>query len=327
MERRPFGKTGLLVSERSFGGWAIGGEAYGRLDDGVAERALARAEELGCNFVDVAAVYGDAENVLGRFLEGRRDKWIVATKFSEQPEGIVATVEQHLKRLRVEHIDFYQIHWAPSRDEEHLYAALETLKRGGKIRFAGVSLRNAADVARVLEHRVVDGVQMPVSLLDPAPLTSVRDALRARGTAVIARSPLRSGFLSGRYAGKARFEDPNDRRSKWSAAEIDKEVRQAAAFAFLATGSRSLREAAIAYPLSFPEVATVIVGCKSVAQAEENFASAAVTLSPSDLERIATTQRNLGLGRRSGGVELLRRAARRARSLVGRLRRRFSASR
>jgi len=98
MPCRRFGNTGLQVSELGFGAWAIGGKSYGAVDRQESLRALARAEELGCNLVDTAMVYGQSELVLGEFLRGRRERWIVATKYSFQPEGMTATLERQLTR-------------------------------------------------------------------------------------------------------------------------------------------------------------------------------------------------------------------------------------
>jgi hypothetical protein len=92
MPYRHFGATGLKVSELGFGAWAIGGKAYGAVDRQDSLKALARAEELGCNLVDTAMVYGDSELVLGEFLRGRRSRWVVATKYSFQPGGMTATL-------------------------------------------------------------------------------------------------------------------------------------------------------------------------------------------------------------------------------------------
>src|SRR5512145_355790 len=119
MRHRPFGRTGLQVSEAGFGAWAIGGRSYGAVDRAEALRALAVAEELGCNLVDTAAVYGDSEEIFGKFLSGRRQRWIVATKYSGQEAGLVPTAEAQLRRLGLETIDLYQLHWVP-RDRERL---------------------------------------------------------------------------------------------------------------------------------------------------------------------------------------------------------------
>ena len=90
MEFRNFGKTGMQVSAVGFGAWAIGGNSFGMVDRQESLRALARAEELGCNFVDTAEVYGNSEAILGEFLVGRRDRWRVATKYSGQTGGLLA---------------------------------------------------------------------------------------------------------------------------------------------------------------------------------------------------------------------------------------------
>src|SRR5437868_11127627 len=113
MQFRPFGGTGLKVSEVGFGSWGIGGEGYGAVARQESLNALARAEELGCNFVDTAMVYGDSEPLLGEFLQGRRSRWIVATKFSGQSEGMTATLEKQLQRLQTDAVDLYQLHWVP----------------------------------------------------------------------------------------------------------------------------------------------------------------------------------------------------------------------
>src|SRR6476659_8917930 len=100
MRFRDFGKTGMRVSEVGFGAWGIGGD-FGRIDKRDALAALVRAEELGCNFVDTAAVYGDSEDILGEFLPSRRDRWFVATKYSGQAGGLQALAERQLKKMQI----------------------------------------------------------------------------------------------------------------------------------------------------------------------------------------------------------------------------------
>ena len=131
----------MQVSEVGFGAWAIGGKSYGKVDKQESLNALAKAEELGCNFVDTAMVYGDSEIVLGEFLKGRRDKWLIATKFSGSSEkSLLETANEQLKRLKTDYIDFYQIHWAPRGAQNYLYDELYKLKEQGKTRYIGVSL-------------------------------------------------------------------------------------------------------------------------------------------------------------------------------------------
>jgi len=296
MPYRRFGKTGLLVSEIGFGGWPIGGQSYGAVEHAESLRALARAEELGCNIVDTAMVYGDSEQVLGEFLKGRRDKWIVATKFSGQPEGMRATLERQLRRLGTEAVDFYQIHWAPERGGEGLYEELYELKQAGKARFVGVSVNSPGNIDYVIDHTHIDGVQLAFSLLDPVPFLPRMRRLHESGLAVIARSSLREGFLTGKYRRDVTFKDTNDQRSKWSQAQIAAVVDQVEQFRFLEAEAGSLLAAAVRYPLSYPEVSTVLLGTKSVAYANSNFGRLpGGRLSRASLERIARLQLDIGL--------------------------------
>ena len=296
---RPFGKTGLQVSEVGFGAWGIGGQSYGGVERGESLRALARAEELGCNFVDTAAVYGVSEAVLGEFLASRRSRWIVATKYSGQAEGMTATIEQQLRRLRTDVIDFYQLHWMPRGKDEVLLKQLEQAKAAGKIRFAGVSLYSAKDIDDALENPLLDGFQVAFSLLDPDPFMARLETIRRHGKAVIVRSALREGFLTGKFRRDATFPDPNDQRHKLTRQQIEQTVDRVEQFRFLEAEAGSMVAAAARYPLSFPEVSTVILGTKSVAQAESNFGEVpGGTLTNDSLRRIESLQVELGLGDR-----------------------------
>lgn len=296
MKYRQFGKTGLNISEFGFGAWAIGGNGYGQVDKSNSLRALAFAEECGCNFVDTAEVYGDSESVIGEFLSGRRDKWILASKYSGQAEGLTATVEKQLIRLGVETIDFYQVHWVPRGKDEYLYQELESLKQAGKIRFSGVSLKTASDIRFVSEYTSIDGIQVCISLLDPEPFISCRQIIREKELGVLARSSLKYGFLTGKYNVDSRFEDPSDQRSRFSQGKIGEIVRQVEKFRFLENGSMSLREAAFSYVLSFSEVSCLLVGTKDEVQSKMNFGGLSrVFFDSTDLDSIFKIQKKLKL--------------------------------
>lgn len=298
MPYRRFGKTDLMVSEVGFGGWPIGGDSYGAVERSQALEALARAEELGCNFVDTALVYGDSEVLLGEFLRGRRSKWIVATKFSGQPDGMTRTLEQQLRRLGTDAVDLYQLHWVARDDSADLYAELAKLKSAGKARYIGVSLYSAADIDYALE-RHLDAIQIAFSLLDPLPYLARRDRLLAAGPGVIVRSSLKEGFLAGKFQRDAKFTAAGDQRGKWSAQQIAATVDQVERFRFLEQEAGSMVSAAVRYPLSYPEVSVVILGTKSAGYADANFGQAPGTLPAAALRRVAATQSELGLfGRR-----------------------------
>lgn len=296
MQYRNFGSTDMKVSEIGFGSWAIGGNAYGSVARPQSLDALARAEELGCNFVDTAMVYGDAEEILGEFLASRRSKWLLASKYSGQKAGLQATLESQLRRLRTEAIDFYQIHWAPGRDEQALYEAMYRAKKAGKVRAIGVSLKSEQDIDFVLDHTQIDGFQLKFSLLDPYPFLARIARFRARRPAIVVRSSLREGFLTGKFNARTTFIDPNDQRSKLSPRNVADLVAAAEHFRFLESVAGSMACGAARYPLSFPEVSTVILGTKSANQAIDNFGAVpGATLPVEVLERIYREQKALGL--------------------------------
>jgi aryl-alcohol dehydrogenase-like predicted oxidoreductase len=299
MRLRDFGRTGLKVSEVGFGSWGIGG-SYGATEKALSLNALARAEELGCNFVDSAEVYGDAEATLGEFLHDRRSKWIVATKYSGQKAGLTATLERQLKRLQTETIDLYQLHWVPRGADAAVFDELAKIKQAGKARFVGVSLYSAEDIDFVLDMPHVDAFQVAMSLLDPDPFMERLRAIHEGGKAVIVRSALREGFLTGKFKRDAKFPDPADQRHALTPAQIAELVDQAERFRFLEKEAGSMVSAAARYPLSFAEVSTVILGTKSPKQADSNFGEVpGGTLSRPTLDAIRDVQVDLGVGSRA----------------------------
>jgi len=313
MRYRDFGSTGMKVSEVGFGSWAIGGQAYGHVDRAKSLDSLARAEELGCNFVDTAMVYGDAEEILGEFLAMRRGKWLIATKYSGQKPGLGATLDAQLRRLRTDTIDFYQIHWAPGRDEQALYEDLYRAKKAGKVRAIGVSLKSEQDIDYVLDHSQIDGFQLKFSLLDPYPFLARLTRIREFQPAIVVRSSLREGFLTGKFDANSTFTDPSDQRSKLTRTEIRELVVAAERFRFLEGVAGSMATGAARYPLSFPEVSTVILGTKSVAQAQANFGAVPGPALPGEtMRRIYLEQQALGLhSRRRMLLDWVRRGLRR----------------
>jgi myo-inositol catabolism protein IolS len=307
MPYRRFGKTGLKVSEVGFGAWAIGGAAYGAVDRQETLRALARAEELGCNLVDTAMVYGDSELVLGEFLRGRRSRWLIATKYSFQPQGLTKTLETQLDRLGTDVIDFYQLHGVPH--DLGVFLELYRLKKQGKVRCIGVSVYTPQDIDLVLERAQVDGLQLPFSLLDPDPFLQRAARLRDSGVAVLIRSSLKEGFLAGKFRRDATFPDPHDQRHAWTPEQIATTVDHVERFRFLESDAGSLVRAAVAYPLSYPEVSTVLLGVKNAAQAQTDFGQIpGARLTTASLQRIAALQDELDAGGRRTARALLHRA-------------------
>ena len=300
MRYREFGSTGMRVSEIGFGGWGIGGRSYGSVARADALRALARAEELGCNFVDTARVYGDSESILGEFLTTRRGKWLVATKYSGQPEGLRRIAEDQLRALRTDVIDLYQLHWVPRRRDIRWYAELRRLKVAGLARSIGVSLYTVNDIDFVLDRLELDAIQVSCNLLEPQPLVPRLAKIHSARIGVIVRSSLKSGFLTGKFRRDAAFDGTADLRGQMNAAEIARLIDAVEGFRFLEKDAGSLLVAAARYPLSFPEVSTVILGTKNGEQADTNFGVVPGGVLSTDTRRqIRARQRELGLLRRS----------------------------
>jgi aryl-alcohol dehydrogenase-like predicted oxidoreductase len=164
------------------------------------------------------------------------------------------------------------------------------------VRFIGVSLYSAAEIDDVLARDVVDGVQVCFGLLDPFPLLQRLAAVRTFRAGIIARSVLKHGFLSGKYAATSRFTDRNDQRSHWDQGQIQATAHAADRMRFLETDSRSLLAAAVRYPLAFPEVSTVVLSTKTREQATNNFLHCQNgDLTAGELARVRDVQASLGL--------------------------------
>ena len=229
MNRRPLGSTGIEVGEVGLGCWQLDNPAWGGPG---ADEALAIVDEalrLGVNLLDTAPGYGSgrSEELVGRALEGRRDQVVIVTKFGHTAAGetdfsaarVEPALAESLERLRTDHVDVFLLHNPPPelRDgSADVYRELERLQEGGAIRAYGVSVDWAADVDRVLETTGSTVVEVLLNVFHQEPLPACERA-RAKGVGVIAKVPLDSGWLSGKYDAKSRFEGV---RGRWSEAEI-----------------------------------------------------------------------------------------------------------
>ena len=319
MKERPFGRTGLRISEIGFGGWAMGGNAYGPVRDEDSLRALETAWESGVHFFDTADIYGEghSEELLKKFLKGKpRDRWVLATKcgwdfytssqkqgslFQGTPEKLPSVghkknfepgyvrfaCEQSLKRLGTDAIDLFQLH-NPSLEliqKGDLVTVLEKLKKEGKIRFIGISVHTEAEALAVLEDPRVHAIQIILNLMDQRMLLRVLPQAEKKGIGVIVREPLASGLLSGKYAPSHEFPK-DDHRRRWvpEKREVDwQKIRLIQE----TLGTLPLLRAALEFVLAFGAVSTAIVGAKTRAQVLENVtASSKPILSPEDIERL-----------------------------------------
>jgi aryl-alcohol dehydrogenase-like predicted oxidoreductase len=299
MRYRPLGTTGLNVSEVGFGAWAIGGAWWGPQDDGDSRRALHQALDMGCNFIDTAWVYGDghSERLIAGVLKERRETPIVATKVPPKnwdwdnrpgtpladafpPDWVEAKAEESLRRLGVERIDILQLHtWASDWNVQsgELLSGVERLKRSGKIRAFGLSLRDKGpgEANDLIRRRQVDTLQIFFNLLYQEPLEAVFPLAKDYGVGVIARVPLAFGALSGKFNAHTRFEGDDHRQRLYAGEGLKVTLAKVQKLSYLAkaggrTGPANLAEAALAWTLAAPAVSTTIPGIRNPRQARLN---------------------------------------------------------
>ena len=308
------------LSPLGLGAWSFGGVGWGPQDDRDSIAAIRRSVDLGINWIDTAAVYGDghAESVIGAALADlpTDERPLVFTKGGVRidgrtgktyrdlaPASLRAECDQSLRRLRADHIDVYQLHW-PVEDSsviERAWQTLGELQDEGKIRWAGVSNFDLPALERCAEIRPIDFVQAPLSLLERRTCDSVLPWAAANAVALLAYSPLESGLLSGRFS-RARLaalppEDWRRHRAQFQsplferALELVERLRPIAADLDV-----SVPELAIAWTLSRHPVTRAIVGVRRAAQVESLVGAGAVSLGTDALEAIAIAIAQTGAG-------------------------------
>ena len=326
----PFGQTDMTITRVGFGAWAIGGGgwtfAWGDQDDDHSVAAIRHAVESGINWVDTAAVYGlgHSEEVVARALRDlpEADRPYVFTKgglvWDESdrsraprrvgsPASLRREVEASLRRLQVERIDLYQLHW-PAEDgtplEEYWQAFLD-LRAEGKIRAAGLSNHDGAQLAAAERLGHVDSLQPKFSLIHRDSAAEILPWCAAHGTGVIVYSPMASGLLTGSFTAEraARLGD-GDWRSRNPDFTGDGLRRNLA----LADALRPVAErlgvstgaVAVAWTLAFPGVSGAIVGARSPEQVDGWIAAGRLLLDDKDLAEIAAAVELTGAGAGTG---------------------------
>lgn len=293
MEYRTFGKTGMRVSEIGLGCGPLGIDR-----DADYAPLLSRALELGVSFFDSADFYSSyrSEEWLGKVLSPRRDEVILATKFGTIPgkgkdfsvSHMRKSLEESLRRLRTDYIDIYQLHSpAPSvLDDEELLAALQAVKKEGKIRCYGLSTEGGQRGIDAIDRWGVDSVQITFNLFHQDPAERFFAHAERKGVGVIVKSPLDSGILGGDLdPGKPTKLD--DARERWGEEETKRRQGLFDEVKFLAEGAgRTWSQAALQFVLSFGAVSVAIPGTTSVEHLEENAAAAGGRLSAAELQRI-----------------------------------------
>ncbi len=311
MRYRTLGKTGFEVSEIGFGGWAIGGNAFGdslgQADDSGSLAALNQAYALGCNFFSVADVYGHghSETLLGQALRHwQREQVFIVTQggvdfsaanpkpnFSET--HLRRAVEESLKRLKLEVIDGYLLRYPPLELIQHgkVFDVLRRLKQEGKIRFYGVCVHDPQEGIQAIQMGVVDLVQAVYNLFDTRIEKQLIDTCTQTNTGLIVQEPLARGFLSGRFDETTSFEK-GDVRAVWPKPLIQKRIQAASRFnSLIPAGYQNLAQMALAYPLANRAVSVVIPDCRTLQETTEAMQTAEhPPLPPETLQAIAQLQ-------------------------------------
>ncbi len=311
MQTRRLGKTGLHVSEIGFGGWAIGGNAwgnsYGETDDAVSKAAIRRALELGVTLFDTADVYGQghSEALLGEVLT----RWdgappVVVTKgginFYRRDEtlepdwtplALAHAVQQSLTRLRRETLDIFLLMNPPVEelDRFRVWETLDALKRGGKIKYYGASVAEPEDGVWLLKNKLpVDVLEVAYSLFYQGAMVELLPLARKRKVGILAREPLANGFLTGKYRPDAMFTE-GDIRASLPPEYVAAMAETTARLDFLRQdGARTPAQAALRFVLDDPAVSCVIAGAKTAAQVQENIGAADVPpIDAAERERVA----------------------------------------
>ncbi|HVR39049.1 MAG TPA: aldo/keto reductase [Thermoanaerobaculia bacterium] len=301
MNYRTLGKkTGIRVSEIGFGGWAIGGAAeasgvplgWGKTNDEDSLAAIRRARDLGVTFFDTADSYGfgRSESLLGIVLSRKREEVVIATKVGvrRKPDGgtlykdfsrehIFHAVDGSLKRLRTDYIDLYQMH-NPTLDElrrEEIQEAMERLQEVGKIRFWGVSITTPEEGIEIINRGWAHALQVLYNVLNQAAAKELFPLAKEKGYGIVARVPLASGLLSGRFRTDSVFSSEDIRQNFLTPKRLEEVIpRVDEAKAIVGGAARSLADAALQFVLANDAVACTIPGARNARQVEMNVAAA-----------------------------------------------------
>ncbi|MGH7992673.1 MAG: aldo/keto reductase [Limisphaerales bacterium] len=311
MKYRELGRTGWKVSEISFGAWAIGG-AWGGVDDKESLAALHAALDGGVNFFDTADVYGDgrSERLLAKLKKERKEKFYIATKAGRRlnphvaegynRQNLTAFVERSLKDLATEAIDLLQLHSAPPAVYymPETFAVLDELVKAGKIRHYGVSVEKVEEALKAIEFPGVQTVQLIFNIFRQRPSELFFPEARRRKVGILARVPLASGMLSGKFTRDSRFEKDDhrnfnrhgeafDRGETFAGVDYETGLRVVEELKPLAPKNATLAQLALRWILEFPAVTCAIPGAKRPAQVAENLAASDLQpLSPATMKKI-----------------------------------------
>lgn len=282
-----FGKTDVEVSEIGFGTWGLGGNAYGQVNDCDSLKSLELALEMGINVYDTADLYGNghSEEMLEKAFSSKRDKVIIASKGGTLPhtgfhmpmdfsiKHMTEAFEGSLKRLNTDYIDIYQLHSPQLTDlYDELFEFLHNLKKSGKARAIGVSAKSPLDAKEILTKYDIDSIQVNFNMVDQRVVEDgILDLALEKNVAVIARTPLVFGYLTGTMSGEEKLQDGFDHRANWPKEQLKTWGNASVLFDKIAKkyGMTSV-QLAINFCISHKAVTTVIPGMLLPEHVKEN---------------------------------------------------------
>ncbi len=298
MEYREFGRTGWRISTVSFGAWAIGG-TWGTVRDDDSISALRTALDCGVNFFDTADVYGDgrSEKLLARLRHERREPFYIVTKAGRRLNPHTADgysrnnlnrfIERSLKNLESDRVDLLQLHCPPTEVyyRPEVFGWLDDLVTAGKLRAYGVSVEKVEEALKAIEYPGVQSVQIIFNIFRQRPAELFFAEARRKNVGILARLPLSSGLLTGKFRPDSTFEQDDhrafnrngeafDRGETFSGIDYAIGLKAVEALRPLVPKGWTLTQMALRWIMMFPEVTCAIPGGKRASQVKENCAAA-----------------------------------------------------
>jgi aryl-alcohol dehydrogenase-like predicted oxidoreductase len=294
MNYRALGRTGWKVSEISFGAWAIGG-AWGQVSDEESLAALNQAIDSGINFLDTADVYGDGRShrLIAKLKKSRKEEIIVATKVGRRllnqtvagysRDNITSWIEDNLRDLSTEALDLVQLHCPPTDAYycPNIFGVLDDLVHAGKIRFYGVSVERVEEALKAMEYSNVQSVQIIFNCFRQRPADLFFAQAQRKQVGILARVPLASGLLTGKFRADTKF-GPDDHRNfnrqgqrfdmgeTFSGVDYDVALEAVEEIRALVPAGVSMSQFALRWILMFDAVSCAIPGGKRPSQVADN---------------------------------------------------------